>query len=201
MTKLKVKKEKTREKILETALKLFSERGYLGTTTKEIASLAGITETTLFRHFPSKEVIFEEVLKRYSFLQKLKELLPQIEDLPADKALSLLGKAFLERLRERKPLILILHSELNLYPEQVGNAFQSIISSIRSEFSRYLFKLKERGELREDVHPELAGQAFLGMIFSYFLLKDIKGVPVCESFSEEDILKEYVQIFLKGVRK
>jgi hypothetical protein len=39
------------------------------------------------------------------------------------------------------------------------------------------------------------------MIFSYFLLKDIKGVPVFENFSEEDILKEYVQIFLKGVKK
>jgi AcrR family transcriptional regulator len=201
MTKLKAKKEKTREKILGTALKLFSERGYLGTTTKEIATLAGITETTLFRHFPSKEVIFEEVLKRYSFLQKLKELLPQVEDLPIDRALFRLGEAFLERLRERKPLILILHSELNLYPEQVRNAFQSIVSFIRSEFSRYLFKLKEKGELREDVHPEIVGQVFLGMIFSYFLLKDIKGVPVCENFSEEDILHEYVQIFLKGVKK
>jgi AcrR family transcriptional regulator len=201
MTKLKAKKEKTREKILGTALKLFSERGYLGTTTKEIATLAGITETTLFRHFPSKEVIFEEVLKRYSFLQKLKELLPQVEDLSADKAFTLLGKAFLERLRERKPLITILHSELNLYPKQVRNAFQSIVSAIKSEFSWYPFTLKERGEPREDVHPEIAGQALLGMIFSYFLLKDIKGVPVCENFSEEDILKEYIQIFLKGVKK
>jgi hypothetical protein len=107
----------------------------------------------------------------------------------------------LERLRERKPLILILHSELNLYPEQVRNAFQFIVNAIKSEFSWYLFMLKERGELREDVHPEIAGQALLGMIFSYFLLKDIKGVPVCENFSEEDILHEYVQIFLKGVKK
>ncbi len=55
MTNLKAKKEKMREKILGTALKLFfSEKGYLGTTTKEIVTLAGITETTLFRHFSSK---------------------------------------------------------------------------------------------------------------------------------------------------
>jgi AcrR family transcriptional regulator len=81
MTKLRAKKREDAGKDFRDGFEAFFERGYLGTTTKEIATLAGITETTLFRHFPSKEVIFEEVLKRYSFLQKLKELLPQVEDL------------------------------------------------------------------------------------------------------------------------
>ncbi|WP_169704188.1 TetR/AcrR family transcriptional regulator, partial [Candidatus Kuenenia stuttgartensis] len=44
-----------RKKILETGLKLFSKKGYLGTTTREIAKEAGTAEVTIFRHFISKK--------------------------------------------------------------------------------------------------------------------------------------------------
>jgi AcrR family transcriptional regulator len=94
MTKLKAKKEKTREKILESALKLFSERGYLGTTTKEIATLAGITETTLFRHFPSKEVIFEEVLKAIPFSKSLRSFCLRLKICLLTRHLHFLVKPF-----------------------------------------------------------------------------------------------------------
>jgi AcrR family transcriptional regulator len=66
----------TREKILEAVLKLFSMKGYLGATTTEIAEKAGIAELTLFRHFTSKDKLFEEVMSVYSFLPALKGLLP-----------------------------------------------------------------------------------------------------------------------------
>ncbi|MBE2888363.1 TetR/AcrR family transcriptional regulator, partial [Geobacter anodireducens] len=56
----------THERILETALGLFSTRGYLGATTREIARQAGIAEVTLFRHFPSKVKLLEEAITRYS---------------------------------------------------------------------------------------------------------------------------------------
>ncbi len=49
----------TRERILETSLRLFSEKGYLGATTKEISAESGVAEVTLFRHFPSKESLFQ----------------------------------------------------------------------------------------------------------------------------------------------
>lgn len=45
----------------EAALKLFHKKGYEGTTTAEIAELAGVTERTFFRYFPDKrEVLFNE---------------------------------------------------------------------------------------------------------------------------------------------
>jgi AcrR family transcriptional regulator len=46
--------ERTRERLLTAALELFAERGYDATTAGEIASRAGVTEMTFFRHFPSK---------------------------------------------------------------------------------------------------------------------------------------------------
>lgn len=48
------RRTRTRERLTAAALELFGERGYDGTTVAEIASRAGVTEMTFFRHFSSK---------------------------------------------------------------------------------------------------------------------------------------------------
>lgn len=48
-----------RARLLKAAHELFTERGYRGTTTKEIAARANVAEPTLFRHFGSKVDVFE----------------------------------------------------------------------------------------------------------------------------------------------
>ena len=57
-----MKKVETQQAILSAAKKLFITNGYKGTTTVQIAKEAGISEMTLFRHFPSKEEIFLAVI-------------------------------------------------------------------------------------------------------------------------------------------
>ncbi len=52
----------TRPEILEAALSLFSDFGYFGVTTRQLAKNAGTTEATIYRHFTSKETLFEAVL-------------------------------------------------------------------------------------------------------------------------------------------
>lgn len=49
----------TQEKIAQSAFSLFAQNGYKSTTTKEIARLAGVNESTLFKNFSSKLEIFE----------------------------------------------------------------------------------------------------------------------------------------------
>lgn len=49
--------EKTRTALLTAAMELFAERGYDATTTAEIARRAGVSEMTLFRHFPTKSAL------------------------------------------------------------------------------------------------------------------------------------------------
>jgi len=53
---------KNRERLLAAASKLFAQRGYRGTTTRDIADAAGITERTLFRHVPSKAALFTQAV-------------------------------------------------------------------------------------------------------------------------------------------
>lgn len=59
------KKDETRNRIMNIALKLFSEQGYTQTTTRQIAAEAGVNELTLFRHFGNKEALFQETTADY----------------------------------------------------------------------------------------------------------------------------------------
>src|SRR3990172_6319439 len=118
-----MKKADTKERLFDASLKLISEKGYLGATTREIAQEADVTELTLFRHFGSKERLFMEVLSKYTFLPKLKELLPELERLSYENALRLVANRFLLTLKQRKPMIKIMYSEVNLYPEKIRQVY------------------------------------------------------------------------------
>jgi AcrR family transcriptional regulator len=48
--------------IVKAATRLFGEKGYAGTRTSEIAAAARVTERTLFRYFPTKEVLYRRVM-------------------------------------------------------------------------------------------------------------------------------------------
>src|SRR5262245_31467568 len=56
--------EDRREQIIEVAVRLFSQRGFRGTTTKEIAVAAGVNEAIIFRHFSTKSELYAAIIDR-----------------------------------------------------------------------------------------------------------------------------------------
>ena len=55
--------DERRKAIVTAAVPLFARKGFAGTTTKELAEVAGISEALLFRHFPSKKHLYGEILR------------------------------------------------------------------------------------------------------------------------------------------
>src|SRR5260370_34104598 len=55
--------DERRKAIVKAAVPLFARKGFAGTTTKELAEAAGISEGLLFRHFPSKKHLYGEILR------------------------------------------------------------------------------------------------------------------------------------------
>ncbi|HUT84057.1 MAG TPA: TetR/AcrR family transcriptional regulator [Thermodesulfobacteriota bacterium] len=190
----------TRGKILKTGLKLFSKRGYLGTTTKEIARDAGIAEVTLFRHFPSKEKLFEEVINTYSFLPALKELLPEIEKLPYEDGLRVIARNFLNTLALRKNLIRIMHSEIPQYPETIQKIYHTLIDEILKTLASYFSEMQKRGILRM-FDTELSARAFLGMFLSYFNARHFLMRKKYQNSDTDMVIREYVSLFTLGTKK
>src|SRR5215472_14765118 len=55
--------DERRRQIVDAAVPLFARKGFAGTTTRELAEAAGISEALLFRHFPSKKHLYGEILQ------------------------------------------------------------------------------------------------------------------------------------------
>src|ERR1700686_2488104 len=73
----------TANRIVEAAVQLFSRQGFAASSTHEIARLAGVSEVTIFRHFPRKRDLFwaatESRLRRLRISQELRRRLENNE--------------------------------------------------------------------------------------------------------------------------
>jgi len=78
------KKQRTRQAIADTALRLFVERGFDRVTVSEVAEAAGVSEKTVFNYFPTKEdLFFDEVDEREAaLLAAIRDRQPE-ESIPA----------------------------------------------------------------------------------------------------------------------
>ena len=186
-----------RENILQAGLILFSKHGYLGATTKEIAREAGVAEITVFRNFTSKEKLFEEVINTYSFLPELKGLLPEIEDMPYEQALTTVAKMLLETLSSRRDLIQIMLSEIPRYPGKIRKIYHALNDEIIRTLASYFDQMQRKG-LLINFHSEYWTRAFLGMFFSYFMSQEIKMRKKHRDDDAEKTIKEYVKLFVRG---
>ena len=138
------------DRIIEAAGKLFARQGYHGTTTRQIAQLADVSENTIFRQFDQKEALFWSTLQHYSSELKLRRdlaeglarcdpldvVLPKILDLLTDVA---------TYKPELLQMITIAFLELHWKVEQFGNTY---LSPILSEISRYLEANIKKGTSR-----------------------------------------------------
>lgn len=63
MAMIRLDSDERRKAIVRAAVPLFARKGFAGTTTRELAEAAGISEALLFRHFPSKQLLYREILQ------------------------------------------------------------------------------------------------------------------------------------------
>lgn len=192
--------QSTKDKIVDAALKMFSEKGYLGATTKELAREAGIAEVTLFRHFPSKEQLFEEVLNTNSFHSTMKIMIPEIKEMPYEEALFVIAAKFIETLTLRKDMVIIMHSEMRRYPEKIHNIYHSFIDESIKIVSSYFQALQKEGTLR-DFSPEFGARAFMGMFFSFFNMQELMMRKVYRDIDNDAAIRTFVSIFVRGTLK
>src|ERR1700739_4144414 len=63
MVMTRLDSDERRKAIVRAAVPLFARKGFAGTTTRELAEAAGISEALLFRYFPSKQMLYQEILQ------------------------------------------------------------------------------------------------------------------------------------------
>jgi AcrR family transcriptional regulator len=155
------------EKILESAAHLFAQQGYHGTSTREIALKAQVSENTLFRYFARKEDLFWSALRSRTALIARSDLFSdsrgnEAPEVVLPKILQLLTETVNSR-SEILRLIAIAHVELQANAEEHCEDF---FSPFFSEISEYLAKSVAKGEVVK-VDPSLLATCLMGMVFMH----------------------------------
>ncbi|HSA59367.1 MAG TPA: TetR/AcrR family transcriptional regulator [bacterium] len=194
----KIPSGERRDKILKAAISLFSQGGFAGTTTRRIARKAGISEALLFRHFPNKERLYDAILQR-----KMEESNPRIlGDLPTDRGPETLLRALARRLvrtHEDDPSFLRLFLFSALEDHKLNDLFfKKRTMAVAGFLVDYFRKAMDAGVL-EKSDPETKALAFLAMVFGYIESRIIYKVPQVTKHAAEELMDEYVGVFLHGV--
>ena len=189
-----------REQIVAAALRTFSRLGYRGATTRELARDAGITEVTLFRHFPSKEKLFGAVLDTYSILPVLRAELEHPEpDKDVRDTLRRLGHRFLGILKARKDVIRLMLAEAATNPKQAQMLFRQGPGRFLDGAEKMLSGMKRKGAIR-DVDIPVAARALLGVHLAYMLIREVFGKAADSGASLDKAADEISTLLWQGLR-
>jgi AcrR family transcriptional regulator len=172
--------QETKEIIMDAALKIFAEEGYVGAKTRIIAKEAGFSEMTLFRKFKSKENLFDTILmeqKEY-LLEEASILFSNNKIENPIESFRLLIQHIYKLMEEKFPFISIYVTERRRVSE-----------SILDEFLNYL---SHQIELRfPDIKINTKVFAFNILSFLYFLIFD--KYKDYSFIDHEEALNEFIE--------
>ncbi len=186
----------TRERIIDEAMRLFSERGYAATSIAKIEAAAGLTPGAggLYHHFDSKEAVLaagiERQLARLDALREIRRVLTPLGDFRSE--LTLIARYILAELDSESDLLRILASEARSRPQLLTAAVDRLVSSTFSGFASWI---SERAEQPVPVaRAEALAALGLGSLFSSRLLRDVLGIPA--RVDDETLVGTWVELML-----
>ncbi|MGF1542519.1 MAG: TetR/AcrR family transcriptional regulator [Pleurocapsa sp.] len=186
-----------RTKILQAALKLFARQGYDGTTTKDLAKLAGVAEGTVFRHFENKKAILIEVATS-GWVELLTDLLTELSEMGSYKAVSQVMRRRMLHMRQNSDLLRVCFIEAQHHPELREKIQSEVIAKMTDVAEAFFETAMEKGIYRK-MNPKIVAQVFLGI----FAIAGFSEQTIIDPNASPQALQEMAEgisdIFLHGV--
>ena len=190
ITNRQVQKLNTRKKIIDTAYRIISERGF-STATSIIAKEAGLSHGSIFAHFPNYNVLLTCLLS--DFGNNMGASLHTLAK-KSDSIDSLLNE-HLNVLEEYEAFYSRLISELNRLPSEAKSAYAIIQSTVAFHFSSVIELEIEKGTVKR-LPAHMLFNTWLGLIHYYLLNKEFfsdSGESVLRRYREE-LLSVYLKL-------
>ena len=197
--------EERRLQILAVAVSLFSNRGFRGTTTKEIAQAAGVSEAMVFRHFATKEELYAAILDHKACVggeafepEKIAaDAIARKDDRGVFEALAL--EALTHHEHDPEFQRLLLYSALEKH-ELADMFFDQFVRRVYQFLGGYIRERQREGALRE-MDPAIIVRCLIGMIMHHSLnnnLWDPKRRLL--DISNETAARQFTEILLHGIK-
>ena len=218
-TGVRMAAEERRKQIAEVAMRLFSERGFRGTTTKEIARDAGVSEAIIFRHFATKEDLYTAIIDYKACaglgaspvstesgqpfnVEAIRECVGDAMTSGDDRAVFRnLAVSMMEH-HQSDPEFLRLLMYSALEGHQLAQIFWDKNVRVLYEFLGDYVRRRQREGAFRDVDPFVVVRAFTGAIIHHSLnniLWDKDPARRILNLPNEEAAREFTEILLRGI--
>jgi AcrR family transcriptional regulator len=195
--------EERKLQILRVAVSLFSQKGFGGTTTREIAQAAGVSEAMVFRHFATKQELYSAILDHKACSgdsmnpeQMVAEALKQKNDRAVFEQLAFGALDHHESDPEFQRLL--LHAALEGH-ELAEMFFEKFIRRVYELLGAYIAERQRDGAMVK-VDPAIVIRSFIGMIIHHSLNNNLWDPNRrLLKISNQDAAKHFTEILLHGI--
>jgi len=187
MPKKRLPAKERKKQILKCAVKVFAQTNYQSTRVADIAAEAGISEAAVYKHFPSKNDIYLDVLKHMStrILTFWKEEIHKEPD--AYQALRNMGITYFRRMSKH-------HDELKVQFQAIAEvANPEIADRLHQDHQNYMDLIGKvikkginKGSFRKDADPDILSWLFNGV---GILMNMMNLLSFREKFNEKTVTK------------
>lgn len=190
-----------KHQLLEAALEVFSRKGFDGTTTKEIAAAAGVTEAVIFRHFPSKQALYEAVLDYHvgdsaleEWIERTKAFMEKKDD--AGVLRTVAGQILQSYREDPRYQRAMLFAGLEGH-EQGLQHYRRMSLPIFELLRDYVARRQSEGAL-EGHDPGLIIAAIGGMALNYAMMTQMLGFR--PEMTDQQVTAAFTSILMDGIR-
>jgi AcrR family transcriptional regulator len=197
--------EDRRQQILDVAIRLFSQKGFRGTTTKEIALAAGVNEAIIFRHFATKRELYSAIIDQKAcateMVAKQADVVKAIEQRNDRKLFEILALHILEVHEHDETFMrLMFYSALEGH-ELSDMFFRNQVAERYREIANYIKQRIQEGAFRK-VDPQIAVRAFFGMVIHHAQTKRFFNQSLGDqkiTLSNRVAAERFTDLFLTGL--
>ena len=192
--------QRTRQAILDAALELFADKGYFGTSLRDVATAVGVRESALYNYFKSKEALFDALISAHEY-SKSQRLASLAGDGPIADARALLERLTLSSLevfldpREQMLFRLLMSDGIRLARMGRFNLHERLGSG-PGRMQELMRRLISEGWLRK-TDPQLLWMTFVGPLLLWRHIH-AAGADAAQLKNPRVFARHHVEQFLQG---
>ncbi|MBV8857638.1 MAG: TetR/AcrR family transcriptional regulator [Acidobacteria bacterium] len=208
-----------RRQIAEVAMRLFSERGFRGTTTKEIAQAAGVSEAIIFRHFATKEELYTAIIdykgcggaaptpvaerpEQPHVIDEIRDVVAEAVESGDDLAVFQAAALHMLEHHDEDPEFLRLLMYIALENHSLGSVFWDRNVRVLYEFLGGYVRCRQREGAFREVDAYAAVRVFLGSVIHHSLVNLLWDKdPARRIFhvTNGEAARQFAEILLRGI--
>ena len=187
----------TKELLLRVAVNLFSQKGYLDTSIRDIATEAGISSSIIYHYFKNKEEMLFEVIKSATqdLIQSLRKTEERIKD-PEESLREMLRAHIVDFNIKRKKESVIVVSDTHLLQSNYRQIMVKMQREIFDIYMKKLNELSERGRLREDIDLLVMNFSIFGTINTFYQWYRERG-----RLTREEVAQNMITFLLHAITR